>query len=154
MSRSQSHGQWHRVDQATAKKIRNWQRKWGAQSALPRHLREKLQQHHAREHHAESPINGRVTLQFANGAIVGQVPGQKIDRAFFGVGRLLSAVFLIVTNYVAVATILILLIVPVREFFQSSYMQYHPEFVLSLLFFFLTKTCPIYLVYIHPESLS
>ena len=50
-------------------------------------------QHHAREDHAESPINGRVTLQFANGAIVGQVPGQKIDRAFFGVGRLLFAVF-------------------------------------------------------------
>ena len=58
-----------------------------------------------------------------------------LDFSFGMILLVLSAVFLMVTNYVAVATILILLIVPVREFFQSSYMQYHPEFVLSLLFF-------------------
>ena len=58
-----------------------------------------------------------------------------LDFSFGMILLLLSAVFLMVTNYVAVATILILVIVPVREFFQSSYMQYPPEFVLSLLFF-------------------
>ena len=58
-----------------------------------------------------------------------------LDFSFGMILLLLSAVFLIITNYVAVATILILLIVPVREFFQSSDMQHHPEFILSLLFF-------------------
>ena len=58
-----------------------------------------------------------------------------LDFSFGMILLILSAVFLMVTNYVAVATILILLIVPVREFFQSSYMQNHPEFVFSLLFF-------------------
>ncbi len=58
-----------------------------------------------------------------------------LDFSFGMILLLLSAIFLMVTNYVAVATILILIIVPSREFFQSSYMHNHLEFVLSLLFF-------------------
>ncbi len=58
-----------------------------------------------------------------------------LDFSFGMILLFLSAIFLMVTNYVAVATILILIIVPSREFFQSSYMHNHLEFVLSLLFF-------------------
>jgi len=58
-----------------------------------------------------------------------------LDFSFGMILLFLSAIFLMVTNYVAVATILILVFVPSREFFQSSYMHNHLEFVLSLLFF-------------------
>ena len=58
-----------------------------------------------------------------------------LDFSFGMILLLLASIFLMLTNYVAVATILILIIVPVREYFSPSYLQYHPEFVLSLLFF-------------------
>tara|TARA_Y100000589_G_C26991701_1_gene562889 strand:- start:1 stop:579 length:579 start_codon:yes stop_codon:yes gene_type:complete len=58
-----------------------------------------------------------------------------LDFSFGMILLLLSAIFLMVTNYVAVATILILVFVPIREYFYSEYTISNPEYILSILFF-------------------
>ena len=58
-----------------------------------------------------------------------------LDFSFGMILLLLSAIFLMVTNYVAVATILILVYVPIREYFYSEQAISNPEYILSLLFF-------------------
>ena len=57
-----------------------------------------------------------------------------LDFSFGMILLFLGAIFLMITNYVAVSTVLILLIVPIREYILSSYMKYQPEFVVCLLF--------------------
>ena len=58
-----------------------------------------------------------------------------LDFSFGMILLLLSAIFLMVTNYVAVATILILVCVPIREYFFSVHTISNPEYILSILFF-------------------
>ena len=58
-----------------------------------------------------------------------------LDFSFGMILLFLSAIFLMVTNYVAVATILILVYVPIREYFYSEQAISNPEYILSLLFF-------------------
>ena len=58
-----------------------------------------------------------------------------LDFSFGMILLLLSAIFLMITNYVAVATILILVFVPIREYFYSEYTISNPEYILSILFF-------------------
>mgnify|MGYP001367096124 FL=1 len=58
-----------------------------------------------------------------------------LDFSFGMILLFLSAIFLMVTNYVAVATILILVFVPIREYFYSEYTISNPEYILSILFF-------------------
>ena len=57
-----------------------------------------------------------------------------LDFSFGMILLFLAAIFLMITNYVAIATVLILLIVPIREYILSSYMKYQSEFVVCLLF--------------------
>ena len=57
-----------------------------------------------------------------------------LDFSFGMILLFLAAIFLMITNYVAVATVLILLIVPIREYVLSSYMKFQSEFVVCLLF--------------------